>query len=196
MDDLDDTDREILRLLLEDGRRSWSAIGDAVGLSGPAVADRVTRLQERGVVDGFTVDIDRSLLQDGVEVLVELETRPGHADPVRDDLVAADAFEHVFVTAEERVYATATVPTGETAGVLQRAVDLDAVREYEVRLLAETAWTPGIGEADLAPECAECGNTVDSEGETVTLDGDTYYFCCGSCRSNFVDQYERLSEGA
>jgi len=47
MRDLDDTDLEILSLLAEDARRPFSEIGERVGLSGPAVSDRVTRLRSR-----------------------------------------------------------------------------------------------------------------------------------------------------
>ena len=38
---LDDTDREILRLLLENGRKPYREIASAVDLSAPAVSDRV-----------------------------------------------------------------------------------------------------------------------------------------------------------
>jgi DNA-binding Lrp family transcriptional regulator len=58
MRDLDETDLEILSLLAEDARRPFSEIGERVGLSGPAVSDRVTRLEETGVIQGFTVDVD------------------------------------------------------------------------------------------------------------------------------------------
>lgn len=193
---LDDTDRQILRILLRDARRSWSAIGDEVGLSGPAVADRVERLRDLGVIERFTVALNRSLLDGGVDVLVEIEARPGRAGAVAESLRTTDAVEHVFETAGERVYATATVPSGDAATLVTDTVDTNDVREYDVRLLAEATWTSGIGEVDLAPTCAECGNTVDREGETVALDGETYHFCCGSCRENFVEAYESIKEGA
>jgi DNA-binding Lrp family transcriptional regulator len=193
---LDETDREILTLLLEDGRRPFSDIAEQVGLSAPAVSDRVDRLQETGLLRQFTVDLDRSMLREGVPLLLDLRAEPGRIETVRTDMQTAEAVEHVFTTADERVVATATVPEGDVESLLADAVDLDAVAEYEVDLLTDTAWRPGIGEAaELAPACAECGNTVTTEGETARLGGDLYHFCCGSCESRFVDQYERLSEG-
>ena len=45
MRELDETDVQILSLLAEDARRPYSDIGETVGLSGPAVSDRVTRLR-------------------------------------------------------------------------------------------------------------------------------------------------------
>jgi DNA-binding Lrp family transcriptional regulator len=192
---LDETDREIVTLLLEDGRRPFSDIAERVGLSAPAVSDRVDRLQEVGLLRQFTVDIDRSMLREGVPLLLDLRARPGRAEGLRADLLGAEPVEHVFATADERVVATATVPEGNVQALLNDAVDLGAVAEYDVDLLTDREWRPSLGAAELAPACAECGNTVTAEGETARLDGELYHFCCGSCESKFVDQYERLSEG-
>ena len=193
---LDDTDREILALLLADARRPFSDIADEVGLSAPAVSDRVDRLQEMGVVRGFTVDVDRSLLRDGVHVLIDIEAEPGRAADIRDAIATAEAVEHVFRTADERVTVTATLPDAEATALLESQVDMADVASYEVRLVAESEWTPSVGAAEFAPECAECGNSVDAEGERTRLDGETYYFCCGSCEASFTDRYRSLQEGA
>jgi len=193
---LDDTDREILRILLEDGRRPYSDIAEVVGLSAPAVSDRIDRLQEVGLLERFTVDLNRSMLRAGVRVLVRLEVRPGEGPAVAAALGEAEAVEHVFRTVDDRVLATATVPEGDVPTLLEDALDVDAVRDYTVSLLSAARRRPGLGEVVLAPECAECGNTVDAEGESATLGGEVYHFCCSSCRDNFVAEYERLSEGA
>jgi DNA-binding Lrp family transcriptional regulator/YHS domain-containing protein len=192
---LDDTDREILDILRSDGRRPYSDIAEAVDLSPPAVSDRIDRLQEIGVVRRFTVDLDRSVLREGVPVLVDLQVRPGRAGGVSEALSDAESVEHVFTTADERVVATATVPDGDVSGLLAETVEPDALDGYEVDLLADTAWSPSMPDAEFAPDCAECGNTVDAEGETTELDGTTYHFCCSSCQSRFVDHYEELLEG-
>ncbi|MDX1745754.1 MAG: Lrp/AsnC family transcriptional regulator, partial [Halobacteriales archaeon] len=80
MRDLDETDLEILQLLLSNARRPYSDIADAVGLSAPAVSDRVAKLQETGIIQRFTLDIDRSQLRKGIPVLVSLEVGPGVPD--------------------------------------------------------------------------------------------------------------------
>ncbi|WP_136715508.1 winged helix-turn-helix transcriptional regulator [Halorientalis salina] len=193
---LDDTDREILSLLLDDGRRPYSDIAERVDLSPPAVSDRIDRLEELGLLRGFTVDIDRSMLREGVPVLVDVQVEPGNAEAVRSALSAGEITEHVFATADERVVATATVPEADVQSLLESTVDVEAVVSYEVDLLTDRSWTPSIGDAELAASCAECGNTVTTEGETARLDGTRYQFCCSSCKSRFVDQFEELREGA
>ncbi len=55
---LDAIDRRILALLREDGRMPHAAIAKAVGLSGPAVHDRVRKLEHRGVISSYTAVLD------------------------------------------------------------------------------------------------------------------------------------------
>jgi DNA-binding Lrp family transcriptional regulator len=196
MRDLDDTDREILRLLLEDARRPWADVAEHVDLSAPAVSDRVARLRELGVVRGFTLDLDRSRLGEGVEVLVRLTPRPGSTADVRDAVGRLEGVEHVFRTAEGAVVFTAVAPGADVERYLAHEVDLDAVDGYEVSLLADAEWHPQVEDATLGLECAECGNTVTSEGATSTLGGDRYEFCCTSCQGRFEERYERMAEGA
>jgi DNA-binding Lrp family transcriptional regulator len=193
---LDDTDRQILDELLQDARKPFSQIADSVDLSAPAVSDRVDRLTELGVIERFTVDVDRSTLHDGVSVLIDLQVRPGEGATVAADLQRADRVEHVFTTADARVLCTATVRDGDVPAYLKTVLDFRVVDEFDVNLLTDTSWTPRMGDASLAVECAECGNTVTSEGATTTLGGERYDFCCESCESKFVEQYERLSESA
>jgi Lrp/AsnC family leucine-responsive transcriptional regulator len=191
---LDETDREILRLLIEDGRRSYSDIAETVDLSPPAVSDRVDRLRDLGVVRRFTVDIDRDLLREGTAALVTVRATPGAGERIRDTLAGADHVEYLFLTADETV--VCTVVAEDVRAFLADRLPTDAVREYDVQLLADSVWTPRFGQPELAPECVECGNRVGSDGERERLDGETYHFCCSSCQEAFVEQYERLSENA
>jgi len=195
MRDLDDTDRTIIRLLLENARRPYSDIADHVGLSPPAVADRIDRLEGLGVIEGFTLDLDSSMLREGVEVLVDLAVDPGRTGAVADSLRELDAVEHQYVTADARVVVHATLGPDGVDGLLE-GVETDHLREIDVSLLSDASSSPRIGEASLAIDCDECGNAVTSEGEAAVIDGTQYHFCCGSCLANFEARFERLQEGA
>lgn len=72
MSDVDDIDHELLALLRADGRRTFADMASEVGLSVAAVKRRVDRLRERGVIVGFTVQIDHSRLGWGVEAFTEV----------------------------------------------------------------------------------------------------------------------------
>jgi len=196
MRDLDETDMEILQLLLSDARRPYSDIADTVGLSAPAVSDRVARLREAGVINRFTLDIDRSQLRTGIPVLVTVETTASDPAALRDAFLGTDAVEHVFTTAEADIVVFARVPDNDIAGWLADRVDTDAIADFEVELLAGAEWSPDLGGTEFALSCAQCGNTVDSEGTAARIDGSLYQFCCPSCEARFEERYDELQQGA
>ena len=193
---LDDTDEEILQHLLEDSRKPYSEIAEAVGLSPPAVSDRVERLQEIGLIQRFTLDLNRKLLRDGQSVLVTLTAAPGTGEQIASQLQQERAVEHVFRTVDDTVVFTLLATPGEINSMLKSAVAIEHVREYDVQLLGGAHWNPTVDGAELAPECIECGNTVTAEGERERIDGILYHFCCPSCLAKFQEQCEQLQENA
>ncbi len=58
MDRIDDIDARIVALLQDDGRIKRSTIAEAVGLSLPAVSERMRKLEDRGIVTGYTALVD------------------------------------------------------------------------------------------------------------------------------------------
>src|SRR5688572_17498122 len=56
--DLDATDLDILRILQKQGRVALGTLAELVGLSSPAVAERVRKLEERGIILGFAAQLD------------------------------------------------------------------------------------------------------------------------------------------
>ena len=50
---MDAIDYKALLILQKDGRATWATLGSALHLTPPAVADRVRRLEETGVITGF-----------------------------------------------------------------------------------------------------------------------------------------------
>ena len=58
--DLDNLDRRLLDELQRDARLSYSALGRRVDLSQPAVAERVRRLEDAGVLTAYRARIDRA----------------------------------------------------------------------------------------------------------------------------------------
>lgn len=86
---LDHTDLEILRLLKDNSRLQWRDIGEAVHLSGPAVAHRVQRLEKTGVIRRFTVETDPvklgTPLRLYITVFMKTANHPDFLDFVREE---------------------------------------------------------------------------------------------------------------
>ena len=69
---MDSIDQQVLSCLLSDARATYAEIGDAVGLSAPAVKRRVDRLRATGAIRGFTALVDPDALGWTTEAYVEI----------------------------------------------------------------------------------------------------------------------------
>ncbi len=74
---LDRIDLAILVLLLRDARRSVRRIAAEVGMSAPAVAERIARLERSGVIRGYRAEVDWGRLGYGVTVYVAVTAVQG-----------------------------------------------------------------------------------------------------------------------
>jgi Lrp/AsnC family transcriptional regulator, leucine-responsive regulatory protein len=75
--EIDDLDLALLRELATDARQSQRALARAVGVSPPAVADRLARLERSGAIRGYRVDIDWAALGYPDVVYVAVTASPG-----------------------------------------------------------------------------------------------------------------------
>ena len=62
MKNMDRTDYKILNILQEDSRTTLKDIGDHVGLTAPAVSERIRKMEEQGIIRRFHIDIARERL--------------------------------------------------------------------------------------------------------------------------------------
>jgi Lrp/AsnC family leucine-responsive transcriptional regulator len=69
---LDATDRVILSELIRNGRATFKELGELAGLSPHAVAPRVRRLGEAGIITGFTAMVDYGAVGRGLEALIDV----------------------------------------------------------------------------------------------------------------------------
>ena len=94
---LDDTAKAIIRELQVDGRKSYAAIGKAVGLSEAAVRQRVQRLTDAGVMQVVAVT-DPLELGFARQAMIGIKAE-GALEPIADKLSAMDEIEYVVITA-------------------------------------------------------------------------------------------------
>ena len=71
---LDDIGRQILRALQEDARISFSELGRRVGLSSPAVAERVRRMEEGGIIQGYRALVSYERLGFPITAFIRVST--------------------------------------------------------------------------------------------------------------------------
>ncbi|MFP8951514.1 winged helix-turn-helix transcriptional regulator [Natrialbaceae archaeon A-arb3/5] len=190
MRNLDETDLTILELLTEDARRPYKEIADRVDLTPPAVSDRISRLEEQGIIQGFTVDVDRERLAGETAVLLALEPKPAAVDEVYRAATDLDGAETVLEGMDGRVLVHATIPETSVRSWLASTIDLEQLRAYDVTVLTRTERLAGLSATEFSLECVVCGKDSITDPVTATVGGEVKTFCCPSCEKRYVDQYE------
>ena len=94
---LDDLSKRIIEQLQQDGRRSYAAIGKAVGLSEAAVRQRVQRLVDGGVMQIVAVT-DPLMLGFRRQTMIAVKC-DGDLEDVADHLAAIEEIDYVVITA-------------------------------------------------------------------------------------------------
>jgi len=108
--DLDETDREILRILQADARTPFSEVARRIDMSSATVHDRVNRMEEAGVIEGYHAKVDPKAVGLGISAIVGLRVEQGREQETLDRLTKIDGVQEVFLTTGQwdvmvRVYA-------------------------------------------------------------------------------------------
>lgn len=74
---LDEIDVRLLEALDKDARQPVSELARLVGLSAPSVSERLRKLQDSGIIRGFTVEIDTKALGYQIGAMVRVRPLPG-----------------------------------------------------------------------------------------------------------------------
>ena len=91
--DLDAIAWKILEALQQNARQSFAELGRKIGLSTPAVAERVHRLEDAGVITGYHASLDKAKLGVPIRVLVRLTIPGGELQISRTVTVIKDLTE-------------------------------------------------------------------------------------------------------
>lgn len=123
---LDKVDQAILATLQVEGRLSLSELGRRIGLSQPAMSERVRRLEDNGVITGYGARIDAHALGLSTAAIIRIRTTHEHIRPCLDLFARMpEVIEVHRVTGEDCFILRALVPS---PGDLERIVD--AVARY------------------------------------------------------------------
>lgn len=119
--ELDETSRTILAALQRDGRVAFSELGRRVGLSAPAVAERVRRMEDTGLITGYRALVDRDRLGWPITAFMRV-TCPGDKYQAvrRLALDLPEVIDCHHVTGEECFFIKVAVAS---VGHLERVID-------------------------------------------------------------------------
>lgn len=130
MVNIDSIDNKILEILFEDGRASASMIAEKIGLSVPATADRIKKLQDSGVVLGFRPVIDSKKMGVDITAFITVYSE------------SSKNFEKVVLNAQKNQYVMKCyTTTGDGSHLL--LVKVDNTKSLEKLLRTVQGW-PGV----------------------------------------------------
>jgi Lrp/AsnC family leucine-responsive transcriptional regulator len=149
---IDETNRRILRELQEDGRLSVAELGRRVGLSSPAVAERLQRLERDGVIAGYRAEVDPRAVGLSLSAVIRIRPAPGQLENVAELAKrTAEVVECRRITGEDCYIATAHVRDVEH---LEEVIDHFVALGQTTTSIVQSSPVPRRG-VDLGAEPAE-----------------------------------------
>ncbi len=116
---LDNIGEQIIRALTKNARISFSELGRNVGLSSPAVTERVKKMEEAGIIKGYKAVIDKGQGTGKIMAFIVMTTLSQHYKKIRQILEAhPGALECHHLSGEESLMIKAAVESVETLEAL------------------------------------------------------------------------------
>ncbi|MFP3543113.1 Lrp/AsnC family transcriptional regulator [Rhizobium sp. SIMBA_035] len=124
-DRIDETYQKLLDALAVNARLSLKELAQAAGMSSPSAAERLRRLEERGIVRAFTIDIDPAALGYPLQAIVRVRPLPGQLHIVEKLIQETPEFiECDKVTGDDCFIARLVVRSmGELDGILDKIAE-------------------------------------------------------------------------
>jgi Lrp/AsnC family transcriptional regulator, leucine-responsive regulatory protein len=140
---LDATNRLILHELQHDARLSLAELGRRVGLSSPAVADRLQRLERDGVITGYRAQVDPRALGFALAVVIRIRPAPRQIAKVAELARATpEIVECHRITGEDCFFMKAHVRDVEH---LEEVIDRLAIFGQTTTSIIQSSPVPGRG---------------------------------------------------
>lgn len=93
---MDDLDKKILSLLVQNARATLKELAQQVNLTSPAVTERIKRMERKGIIEGYSVRINPLLAQQGVHALISISVPPKEREPFKAMLQEQRAVQRCF----------------------------------------------------------------------------------------------------
>ena len=101
---IDDLNWKILSFLQRNSRESFSSIGRKIGLTSPAVAERVKKLEDTGILEGYVAKVSHSKLGYQLRAMITMKAFMGKLKPFLDKVKTLDEVINCYrITGNENI---------------------------------------------------------------------------------------------
>jgi len=95
---IDEKDRKILEILIQNARTSYTEIAKQIGLSDVAVIKRIKKLEELGIIKRYTIIVDPAKLGYKLVALVGIDTEPEFIFKIISELKKIESVRYIALT--------------------------------------------------------------------------------------------------
>jgi len=118
---MDKTDQKLINLLKSNGRESTTALARMLGLSRSTVQDRISRLEDRRIIAGYTIRLNEDYNRRQITAHVLMQLNPKFADQILQDLKKIPRIKAVY--AVSGIYDMITLVKAETTEEIDNTLD-------------------------------------------------------------------------
>lgn len=134
----DSTDFKIIQLLQENARMNWKEIGEIVHLTGQAVGKRINKLEEVGVIQKYTINIDRAKLEGSIMTFVTLFLHaPHYHNQIQNFFEKTDVITEVYRISGDGCYVM-TLHTSSHQQLEEALADVLHYGDYRINTVIKT----------------------------------------------------------
>jgi DNA-binding Lrp family transcriptional regulator/YHS domain-containing protein len=198
---LDETDSRILKILVEDGRRSFREISRRAGVTAPTVEARIKRMKNSGLIRSISLVLDPTKLEQGIGCFLYLRADPGDIEQTAERLGKRPEVRGIYLTTgEDNLVLRIVVDSLNDLQQLSETLERDyGVKQRSSQMVVRAfkddqtvILKPGMG---LKLQCETCGEPVAGKPFVLKVAGRERYFCCPTCLGKFREKYEEKLRG-
>lgn len=108
------------------------------------MSNHIDQLRELGVTHGFTLNLDRSIISDGVSVLIDIKTSADAVDSAGQAIQEESEVHSVYTAADSHVLVMTVCQPHQVHDLVARTVSDTEYTNYEVKLLTDSHSTPSM----------------------------------------------------
>ncbi len=103
---MDSKDMKILKILMENGRKPYTEIAKEIGTSEASVRKRVKKMEDEGIIRGYSVDVEPVKIGYGVVALTGFDTNPDDFLKVANELCKFEEIKKVWTSTGDHMIMT------------------------------------------------------------------------------------------
>jgi len=135
---LDQTDKKIIDILIENSRMSYADIARKLGVSEATVFKRIKKLKDEGVIESFTLQLEPSKIGKNVCISIGLTVNPVLLDEIAKKLSNFDEVSEVYITVgEHNIIAHALIKDNDAFNnfLMNKIYKLEGITKIDINII-------------------------------------------------------------